>query len=550
MMKRILCLVLCLLLAVPAALAETADTLPKRFVRQLSGGNGARGYISISASGVADWLNMLLPFTASDIQVRAIGEKQGEMSQSISDDDDWQVKFYVKDAMGKEAGTTWLYGNPDGVYFQSDLLPDTLLTFPVKQVNLLYQLFHGEFSELLFAFDPMDMKAPGKNGNASAYKAIAEMLEIPEEEWTAEWLPVLDKYFTHLDLWLAGYGESSIISAEDAGSLKMSASYTIPVEELKTEAKYIIGQMMYDNDLQNLLIPLVTLEQRITYLNPQMVYFYEACIDALELNGDVILSREMSAMGEVVSTTVELPLPKLPEKVSGAVGSAVKNLLQLPYDNLLQGMERLVMTQSGKDRTIKLCGSTRTVTVTSAPADENAVTGKISIIPSDGAAESKIAAEYSMFYAHRIWQDEKYLDHDTIEFAFSVKPDSESTGEGTLEFQPVDVAWTLDYRNNPHQQDSPVQVNLDIDAKLPDAEMTVEAVLRITTQMTMEYLSTAGAEDLTELSEEQKEALLSTFVLHAVDVMASLDGNETMNAETGAIVQPAAEPTAVPPMNE
>ena len=51
-MKKMLSAVafaLCLMLVIPVALAETADTLPKRFNRQLTGGNGVRGYMNITA---------------------------------------------------------------------------------------------------------------------------------------------------------------------------------------------------------------------------------------------------------------------------------------------------------------------------------------------------------------------------------------------------------------------------------------------------------------------------------------------------------------------
>ncbi len=548
MMKRLLCLVLCLMLAIPAALAETADTLPKRFVRQLTGGNGARGYLSISASGVAEWLNLLLPFTASEIQIRAIGQKQGDMSETIDDDDDWQVKLFVKDSEDKEVGTTWLYGDPQGVYFQSELLPDTLLTIPVAKVHPLYQLFRGEFSDLFFAFDPMKLDAPGANGNTSAYKAVAEVLGIPEDTWTAEWLPVLDKYFTHLDLWLAGYGESSVVS-ENAGSLTMSASFTIPVEDLKAEAKYIIGQMMYDNDLQTLLLPHVTMEQRITYLNPQMLYFYEACIDALKISGNVVLSREMSAMGEVVGMTVELPLPPLPDELTEAVGKVAKELLQLPDEHLLAGMERFVMKQSGKEKTITLSGSQRTVTLNciDIAEDENAtnMSGTISIVPAQGNQESAATAAFSYSCTQRTWQDEKYLNHDTTEFALALKPT-----DVDAKFQPISLAWTLDYRNNPNQHDSPVQINLDVDVTLPDAQVTAESVLRITTQMSMETLSTAGAEDFSKLSDERKDALLGSLVLNMASAMSSLNGGETAAVEPTATDLPAVEATSVPPMSE
>lgn len=540
MLKRFLCVLLCLMLVVPAAMAETADTLPKRFIRQLSGGNGARGYISVTASGVAEWLNMLMPFTATDIQVRAIGQKQGDLSESITDDDEWQIKFYAKDDAGKEAGTSWLFGDPQGVYFKSELLPDKLLKLPVEQVHLLYQLFKGEFSELFFAFDPMKLTTPSANGNTPAYQGITNLLGIDDETWAAEWLPVLEKYFQHLELWLAGYGESSIVS-ENPGKLTMSASYTIPADEFKTEAKYIIGQMMYDNELQELLIPYVTMEQRITYLTPQMVYFYEACIDSLALEGDITMSREMSALGEVVSTTISLPLPGLPEKMTAPVNAAVQKLLALPYGDLLNGAYRLTVHQNGNERQMTLQGEKRTVTVKAVETAQEAgaeLAGTLEIVPAEGSQEQPVSAAFTTSHSHRIWQDEKYLDHDTVEMQFSVKPVSEDDAA----FKPVAVAVTLDYRNNPNQQDSPVQVNLNVNAELPDALVAVEAVMRITTQMTMTELNAEGAQDASALTEDVKDQLLQTFVQNAAITMATLYG--------APVEEAPAEPTEVPPVIE
>lgn len=557
MMKRLLCLALCLMLTLPAALAETADTLPKRFSRQLTGGNGARGYIRISASGVAEWLNLLLPFTAAEIQVRAIGQKQGAATEFVTDDDDWQFKFYVKDSEGQEAGTTWLFGNPDGVYFQSELLPDTLLHYPVSGVNLLYQLFRGETSDLFFAFDPFGMKKPGTNGNASAYQAVANLLGIPEDTWTAEWLPVLDKYFTHLDLWLSGYGEPSIVAERD-GALSMIVSYSIPVEAIKAEAKYLVGQMLYDYELQDLLLPHFTMEQQITYLNPQMIYFYESCIDAIQLSGNVVLSREMSALGEVVATTVELPLPPLPDEIKQAAGQAAKLLFQLPDEKLLEGMERLVVKQAGQQKTVILSGSQRTVVLSSTTVDGECgktATGTFLVAPAGDSQQRKVSAAFTCTSTHRVWQDEKYLDRDTTEFSLAIRP-----AEDDAAFPPVELAWTLDYRNNPNQQDSPVQVNLNANATLPDAELAVESVLRITTQLNMEKLSTEGAENLTALTDERKTDLLNSIVLHMTDTMSSLNSRGADESIPGAPTEapaPAApaeessaEPTTVPPAAE
>lgn len=553
-MKRLLRLLLCLIMVCSCALAETADTLPKKFNRQLTGGNGVRGYMSITASGVADWLNMLLPFTATDIQIRAIGEKQGEMSESILDDDDWQVRFYAKDSNANEVGTTWLYGDPSGVYFQSELLPDTVLTVPVENVNLLYQLMRGDYTELFFAFDPLAMKENGAQGNEPAYEAVANVMGISAEEWESKWLPVLEKYYLHLDLWLAGYGAPLTMSGE-SGTLTMSASYRIPAEDLKAQAKYVIGQMLYDYDLQNLLLPYVTMEQRVTYLNPSMVYFYEACIDALPLEGDIILSREMSARGETVSTTISLPIPELPEKVTTPLNAAAAAIFGLDEKQLMADMNRLEIIQDGSTRTMAVSGEKYAVSIAAdvSNPDETAYAynGNIRIEPV-GEGEA-VAAAFSCSVGHRIWQDEKYLDHDQRTFALSIEPANEQLDESDpqkgrcVDFKPLGIEFAVDYRNNPYQSNSAVQINYDLNIKLPDASVQAMAVLRITTQMKMEALTTLGAERISDMSDERKEALMNAFVSNASILMQNL---AVVPAEEENTTLPDAEATAVPPMTE
>ena len=560
-MKRFLCLLMCLMLVVPFAAAETADTLPKRFARQLSGGNGVRGYASITASGVADWLSVLLHFTAADIQIRAIGEKQGEMSDEILDDDDWQVKLYAENSAKEEVGTTYLYGDPNGVYLQSELLPDTVLSVPVEKTHLLYEFFQGDWSDLFFAFDPMGMKAEGAGGNASAYEPIANILGIPEEEWAADWLPVLEKYFLYLDLWLASYGEPSFETGEGVGSLRMSATYTIPAEDLKKEAKYIIGLMLYDNDLQSLLLPYVTMEQRVTYLNPSMVYFYEACIDALDIEGDIILSREMSGMGEVVNTTVSLPVPALPETLTAPANALVANVFGLENATWFNEVDRVVMTQTAFEKNITLSGEKRTITLAAteieAVEDAAAWKGTLKVLPNAGVDENALSAGFDFSVGHKIWQDEKYLDHDTSTVAFAINPALENLDEDDpfrssyVEFDPIALSLSVDYRNNPNQANSAVQINVDVDAELPDAQVQATVVLRITNPLEMKALSTENAEDFTQMSTERKDELFQMMASNAVQVMSNLhaDELEAPAAQAEETVETAQQPeaTVVPP---
>lgn len=563
MMKRILCLALCLMLAIPAALAETADTLPKKFARQLTGGNGIRGKLSLTASGVAEWLNVLLPFTAADIQMRAVGEKQGDMSATVTDDDDWQIKLYVEDSEGQEAAATWLYGDPTGVYFQSELLPGTRLMLPVEQVNLLYQIFKGEYAEMFFAFDPMGMTGTGANGNVAAYEAVADILGIPADEWEANWMPVLEKYLLQIDLWLTSYGDAAF-QAGDSGAMTMSATYNIPADALKKEAKYIIGQMLFDNELMTLLLPYVTMEQRITYLNPSMLYFYEACIDQLPLEDDIVLSREMSGLGENVSVSVELPLPVLPDTLTVPVGEVAAAAFKLPYSDLLAGMKRVAFTQTEEMRTITLTGDKRSITLTATETmlDEHTsvLSGALRIMPNIGVDENSLSAAYSCTYSHNIWQDENYLDHDMTAFQLKVEPDLSMLSEDDpfrntyVNFVPIALELSVDYRNNSYQPNSAVQVNVNTAAKLPDADVAMDLVMRITTKVPMTALPTAGAEDFNALTEENKAALLDQLTNNAVQTMANLNApvpEATVVPAAEAEEEPAAaEPTTVPPANE
>jgi len=567
-MKKFLCIVISAMLLFSFAAAETADTLQKKFVRQLTAGYGVRGYASIRAFGAAEWLNMLLPFTATDVQIRAIGEMQRDMSENVMDDDDWQIRLFAENSDGQEVGTTWIFGDPAGMYFQSELLPGETLAVPVEQIHLLYQLFKGEYAEIFFAFDPYEMKAPGANGNVSAYGAVAELLGIEAEAWESEWFPVLEKYLLHLDLWLSSYGDPSFVTGE-SGSLTMEATYTIPAADLKAEAKYIIGQMLFDNDFQNLMLPYVTMEQRVTYLNPGMVYFYEACIDALPLEGDVVLSREMSSQGDIVSTKVVLPIPPLPETLTAPIDETVAKMLELPYDDLLSGMNLLTIIQAGGEKSLVLSGEKRMVEVKALemPVDEHTIglDGTLRIMPNVGVDENTVSAAFSYSYGNRVWQDENYLDHDTTTFDFSIEPDLDMLNEDDpfrnayVDFAPLALNYTVDYRNNPYQENSAVQINIDGKAKLPDAELNLEMVLRITTKLAMTQLNAQGAKNLLAMTEAERAEILTTMTTNAVNMMANLGASASAEVPEAAPTAvptessadaPAAEPTAVPPMTE
>ena len=82
-------------------------------------------------------------------------------------------------------------------------------------------------------------------------------------------------------------------------------------------------------------------------------------------------------------------------------------------------------------------------------------------------------------------------------------------------------------------------------AELPGALVAVEAVMRITTQLTMVTMSTEGAKDATALTEDEVAGMKKLFVQNAAALVASLYGEPV--EET---IKTIPEPTEVPPVIE
>lgn len=528
-MKRFLCILTCLLLLLTGAAAEEGNTPVNIFRKQfIVGGFGFGGTVYVSASGVAPWLDVILPFTGAKLQLRAIGESQGEMIDQVGGNDRWQAKMYTKDAQGEVQGLTYLYGDAEAIYLKSDLLPDTLLTAPVKDVHIPYQLVDQEFLSLLTAFDPMGLMVPQADGNVEAYSALAALAQISDEEWASDWEPVLEKYYTEIDMWLSAYGAAPEVSGA-TGNLTMKSAYKIPAEDLKAEAKYLIGLMMYDYELQALLVPHFTDEQRMIYLNPSLVYFYEYCIDMLPLNGSIYLEREVTAMGETISTSVSMPVPALPEELTAPLSEKLAEVFALPYNDILSDVQSLSYQKAGGDVSISIASPSRTISFI---VDENVsnaetqqVEGFVRITPAPGNVEAPLSAAFTYKTSHRIWEDDEWVMHEDTSMYLSIEPDTslmdadDPFRSSYIDFPALLLDATVNYSQQTDMEGRPVKLAVDIRTVLPDAEVSITASLKTAEKWAHEDLPTEGAEDMTQMDDARRDALLAEAAINALEAM-------------------------------
>ncbi len=274
MKKRWLGLVAAILMAVLPVLiigAGAESELLYKLQRQLDAGSGLKGTVTVS--GVTGLEGLTLD--AQYIQQKT----QSELSMSL------------KNAGSELAGLA--------VYHQDGALALDLGLASGK----LYSLQKGWESLLsrLAAGDTAGWQTPWQS-------ALLAILSSNSEEEDAKLAQAAAPYFTKIDLWMQGFAEPPLMEKDPGGASVIKASFRIPSAAFKAEMKQLLVDLLSDKTLLPLLWARMTPEQANLYLNPALQAFYFAAVDALPLQGDITMLRRVTTMGQVLETSLSLPL--------------------------------------------------------------------------------------------------------------------------------------------------------------------------------------------------------------------------------------------------
>jgi len=509
MMKKFLCLLAALTCLVTTAVAVDLEyTLPEKFSQQVKFGSGVKGSVTLSVSGGEQWLELLLPFTGTEMQIRAIQTKEGSKlsASQKAQGFEFQYQVYALDEEGRQQATTWLYGDKEDAYIQSELLPGTVLRIP-QGGNLLEAIL-------------------GSDGeNPTIFSVIQSIADVDEVMWQDAWLPAFKPYESALEMWMDNYAQEPAVLRKADGSASMLVRYEIPAAAVKAQMKAMMASAVQDQVLLSLLRPLMSVEQQAVYLNSALIYYYDAVIDALPLNGDVLLTREMSSRGEVLSTSVSLPLPE--------------------NDGGWTVMECDI---TGSDTTLSLMGEEMTVTLMMDQSASNAETtlwtGILRVLPEEG---KKLSAAFNLRKTRTTSQDEAGYGHEKISWTLEAEPElshleaDDEVREEYAVFEPVSVALGLHYYSK-SKDNNPTTLEIELDAHMPTFELALSGKLKTSNAWTREQMSHEGAEDILTMSEERMAALAEQFSLNAAQTMTALYAAP----DAASMPEPTAEPTAVP----
>lgn len=487
-MKKLICLLLSVMLVAlcTTAMAKVEYTLLEKWQRQVDFGNGIKGTLKVNVDGDADWAKLLAPLKDVPMEIRA-----------IHDGDTFQYRLYVE--KGEEMlGLTQLYGDQQTVYLKSDLLPDALLSLNAG----------GDVLNTLAGVTAQQ--------NPSLYSAMLNLLNIPQTSWDGKWVPALKPYESAIELWLESYASSpSVLRGED-GSATVLVRYDVPADAVKAQLKGLWSNVLQDGTLLPLLQAQLNQAQQETYLDANWLYYYEQVIDALPLEGSVVLEREMTAKGDTLRTDMVFPLAQ-------------------------DGWSSLTIHQAEEATSFQLQGSEKELALDlekTVSGDSGNYQGKLRYVPAD-KAQKAAALAFTLVETKTTAVDEDTRSHDMTTWKLNIQPDGDYTGEGWETITPAEVNLQL-HLHSKSQQSSPVTVAVSADVKLAEAQIAVELELMTRSKWVMDSLPTEGAVDVASLSTEEVTRKLADLGLNGLTMI------QRMNQETASAEEPVAEPAVQP----
>ncbi len=466
-MKKILCLVMCLVLVLTTAAAYAAVeySLVEKWQRQVDFGNGIKGTLTVSAEGEAEWAKLLAPLSGVPVEIRAIHA-----------DDDFQYRAYAE--KGEDTmGLTQLYGDEENVYLHSELMPDMLLS-------------------LATGGDAIDRISGNVQGmTPTLYSAMLNILNVPETTWEGKWEPALEAYETAIELWLESYASAPSVKRDENGAATVLVRYDIPAQAVKAQIKALWGNILEDETLQTLLRSQMNQEQQDAYFNEYEKYYFDQIIDNLALEGNIVLEREMTAKGE-----------------------SLRSAMSFPMD--YQGWTSLQVNQVEKSTAIILAGGEKRVELsfeeTAATSGSTGYKGCFHYVPGQG--QESIGVSFTLVQVKSATTDEDTRSHETTSLTVKLQQDEECAGQGWKTVEPMEITARVHIHSKAMQY-NPVTLEIEAGVKTADAQASAKLELRTSSPWVLDNLPTEGARDVASLTEEERNQMFLDLGLNALTVL-------------------------------
>ena len=277
MKKRIICIVTGIIMFLSGVASAANYTLPEKMQNQLTIGSGLKGSFTVTSSGEL----------SNEPFLKAVSDAVYDLRGMSSGHDLHYYLFQEND--GSQTNLAELYRKEGEYFFRSDAVQGKILGLSGLSVYL-------------------DSIFPQKGENPTLSSAIMNYFSLNEDTREKQWKPLFSRYQNELEMWLHDFTAKADVVKQENGSSAFDFSYVIPVDEIKKKMVSMFAGFAADTDLQNLLNTIMTPEQKDIYLNAALSYFYQAAVESLNIKSDVLLSKRVSALGDLISSRLVLPI--------------------------------------------------------------------------------------------------------------------------------------------------------------------------------------------------------------------------------------------------
>ena len=313
-MKKTLCILLCLLMALPCAgrTEDTAQTdIAALMARQVSGNSTLRAQLTAEFSQQAPSLIdaelwKALGEAAADTALEGtyVFSRAGETLGNA------QAALYVK--RGGETRTS-LYLNGRGQTWQlwGDAVGEDTLLLP-RDTSLLfrdpYLTLAGWGSVLLrgLGFLNAQMKGQREGEWPTLYRFLTQAA-TETDAWKERVDALLQKYTDQVSAWMQKNTDLYLVKRGD-GKVETASEMKMTGGELADEALALLDMLYKDTALLSLLREKMTSVEARSYLEPGMILLFRQTLMQMELPGEMLFKRSYDPDGALRTTVLRLPL--------------------------------------------------------------------------------------------------------------------------------------------------------------------------------------------------------------------------------------------------
>ena len=278
MKKRLFSLIILMMVMAVGSCHAASYTLPEKMYNQLAIGSGLKGTFTIAAEGDA----FDTPF------IRVISDATYNI-RGIMSGKDLHYYIFQTDDQEQQSAFSELY-RMDGIYyFRSDMVQGQVLSLPTADSYLAALL-------------------PAGGDNPSAAPFITKILSLSENERREQWDPVLNRYQSELEMWLADFTVNAETVKLENGNSALDFTYEIPMAEINMRIIKLFSELTTDPDMLKILDSVMTIEEKDVYVNANLIYYYEDALKSFDMEQKLRMNKRVSAMGDVLRYRLDLPL--------------------------------------------------------------------------------------------------------------------------------------------------------------------------------------------------------------------------------------------------